>query len=142
MTWQLADDEIREIFADVDSDESDLSLDHDESTEGESDSEAITPGPEISQPEPVLVESDDVLVPFDNRELKQVAVNIVIRTAHVMASVLRGTNELRSFRQRVVSPTSRVDSPTSLCHILGQFANVFKRSYDIFADNLILVCQI
>ena len=42
---QLAGDEIHEIFADVDSDKSDLSLDRDEGTEGESDSEVITPGP-------------------------------------------------------------------------------------------------
>ena len=62
---QLAGDEIHEIFADVDSDKSDLSLDRDEGTEGESDSEVIMPGHEISQTEPALVESDDVVVPFD-----------------------------------------------------------------------------
>ena len=53
----------------------------------------------------------------------------------------------RSFRQRVSSPTvssptTLVDSPTFLCHILCQFANVFKRSYDMFADNHIPVYQI
>ena len=48
-----------------------LSFDHDEGTEGESDSEVIMPGHEISQTEPALVESDDVVVPFDNVSTQQ-----------------------------------------------------------------------
>ena len=56
-----------------------LSFDHDEGTEGESDSEVITPGTEISQPEPALVESDDVVVPFDNVSTQQ-----RVRGGHVL----------------------------------------------------------
>ena len=63
--WETRDQRSPGSFADVDSDESDLSLDRDEGTEGESDSEVIMPGHEISQTEPALVESDDVVVPFD-----------------------------------------------------------------------------
>ena len=72
-----------------------------------------------------------------------------ISSAEAMGSMLSsyGRNGNRSFRQRVVSPTvssptSRVDSPTFLCHILGQFANVFNRSYNMFADNLIPVWSV
>ena len=43
--WETRDQRSPGSFADVDSDESDLSLDRDEGTEGESDSEVITPGP-------------------------------------------------------------------------------------------------
>ena len=54
-----------------------------------------------------------------------------------------GTIRQRSYvTSYVSSPTTWDDSPTFLCHILCQFANVFKRSYDMFADNLKPVYQI
>ena len=59
--------------------------------------------------------------------------NILLR--HCCISIQHRHSGFTSF-------TSRVDSPTFLCHILGQFANVFNRSYNMFADNLIPVWSV
>ena len=63
-----------------------------------------------------------------------------------LASGVSASAELRSFRQRVSSPTVSSpttwdDSPTFLCHMLGQFANDLGRFANVLMSHLMSVRQ-